>query len=257
MNIKLPKPIVFLDLETTGTNISQDRIIQIALLKINPDHSKETKEFLINPGIPIPKESTLIHGITNEMVASCPNFKEKAHEILRFIGNADIAGYNIQRFDFPLLVEELLRYDIDFDFSKKNIIDIQTIYHKMEARTLAAAYRFYCHKELTQAHSAMADTQATYEVFLAQLEKYKEQLPDYNTLTRFACQQGYVDYAGRIIYNEANIPVFNFGKYKGKPVVEVFEKEPQYYDWIQKGDFPLHTKKVVTQLWVSSKMQKK
>ncbi len=251
---KFPKPIVFFDLETTGINITEDRIVQIAMVKHFPDYHTESLEYLINPEMPIPPESSVIHGITDDMVKDCPTFKQVAHKILRFIDHADLGGFNIQRFDLPLLAEEFLRCDIDFDFSKKNIIDVQTIYHKMETRNLSAAYRFYCNKDLENAHSALADVQATYEVFLSQLEKYNDILTSYNDVVEFSKYNNFVDFSGRIVLNENNVPVFNFGKYKGQPVSEVFKKEPQYYDWIQKSDFPLYTKKILTKIWLENKM---
>lgn len=248
MNLNLTKPLVVFDLETTGVNVATDRIVEIALLKILPSGEEINRVELINPTIPIPKEVAAIHGITDEMVADKPTFKEMAKDIANFIDNADLAGYNSLKFDVPLLVEEFLRADIDFDLEKRRLIDVQNIFHKMEPRTLSAAYKFYCDKELVNAHSAEADTKATFEIFKAQLDKYDTLKNDFDFLHKFSQYKKSADLMGRIVYNSQGKEVFNFGKHKGKPVEEVLEKEPSYYHWMMDGDFPLSTKRVLTKI---------
>jgi len=246
MKLDLKNPLVFFDLETTGINISQDRIVEIALLKVNPNGTEETKRYLVNPGMPIPPETTAIHGITNEMVADKPTFAVLAGELVNFMKGCDFAGYNSNKFDIPLLAEELLRADIDFDLKKRNLIDVQVIFHKMEQRTLSAAYQFYCNKELENAHSALADTSATYEVLKAQLDKYTNLKNDLTFLSEFSSHNSTADFAGRIVFNDQKQEVFNFGKYKGVLVEKVLETDPGYYGWMMQSDFPLYTKKVLT-----------
>jgi len=261
MKLNLTKPLAFFDIEATGANVASDRIVEISILKVNPDGSTEIKTQRINPQMPIPPEISKIHGLFNKDLEACPTFKETAGALLNFIGNSDLAGYNSNRFDVPILVEEFLRAEADFDLRNRRMIDVQNIFHFMEPRTLSAAYKFYCDKTLENAHSAEADTVATYEIFLAQLEKYKDvQLTDekgnlYNpvkndvtALSEFSTKTRNVDLAGRIVYNEKGLEVFAFGKHKDKCVSEIFEKEPSYYNWIMNGDFPLYTKKVVTQI---------
>jgi len=248
MKLKLTKPIAFFDLETTGLNIASDRIIEISIIKLMPNGDKEIKTKLINPTIPIAKEAEAIHGISNNDVKDKATFKEVANEINDFIKDCDLGGYNSNRFDIPLLAEEFLRAGIDFDVASRNLVDVQNIFHKMEKRTLEAAYQFYCNKELKDAHSAEADTTATYEILEAQLEKYDELENDMEYLATFSRQTKNVDLLGRLVYNAKNIPVFNFGKHKGKSVKEVYEKEPGYYSWMMNGDFPLYTKKVLTEI---------
>jgi DNA polymerase III subunit epsilon len=260
--LHLKKPIVFFDLETTGLDIGTARIVEISMFKVNVDQEKETLTLLINPGIPIPPETTAIHGISDEDVKDKPDFKACAKTILEFIGNADLSGYNILRYDLPLLAEEFLRYDILFDISNRSVIDVQNIFHKMEPRNLAAAYQFYCNKELVNAHTAEADTLATYEVLLAQIEKYKQteytfkgntSQPVQNNmeaLGTFSVQKKFADLAGHIVMDENDNPLFNFGKYKGQSVLKVFEREPQYYDWIMKSNFPQYTKKICQKLFL-------
>jgi len=245
MKLKLLQPIAFFDLETTGLNIATDRIVEISIVKILPNNDKETKTKLLNPTIPISEESTLIHGITNEDVKDKATFNEVAEELNDFIKDCDLGGYNSNRFDIPLLAEEFLRAGIDFDVANRNLVDVQNIFHKMEQRTLVAAYQFYCNKDLSNAHSALADTTATFEVLKAQLEKYTELKNDMAFLSDFSRQTRNVDLLGRIVYNKKDVEVFNFGKHKGKPVTEVFTKEPSYYSWMMNGDFPLYTKKVL------------
>lgn len=256
MKLQLKRPLCFIDLETTGVNVGADRIVEISILKRNPDNSEEVYTKRMNPCMPIPLESSLIHGIYDEDVAASPTFAELANEILLFIGEGDLAGYNSIKFDFPVLVEEFLRCNIDFDIRKKKMVDVQAIFHKMEQRTLAAAYKFYCQKELTNAHSAEADIKATAEVLDAQLEKYVDLKSDVDYLHEFT-KPKYVplDFAGRIVYNEKDIPVFNFGKHKGKAVEEVFKNEPGYYSWMMQGDFPLFTKKIITEIKQNMKAQ--
>lgn len=246
MPLQLVRPICFFDLETTGINISKDRIVEIAIHKIMPNGSEKTYTYRVNPTVPIPAEVTAVHGITNEMVANEPTFQELAHEIYGIIKDADLAGFNSNRFDIPLLAEEMLRAGVDFDMGNRNAIDVQNIFHKMEQRTLVAAYKFYCNKELTDAHSAAADTIATYEVFKGQLDRYPELGTDMKAIADFATYRKPVDFAGMLAFNENGEECFNFGKHKGKRIEDVFEQEPGYYSWIQNADFPLYTKKVLT-----------
>ena len=246
MNLNLQRPICFFDLETTGTNIAKDRIVEIAILKVYPNGNKESKSWLVNPEMPIPPESTTIHGISDEKVASEPSFKELSHEISQMIQGCDLAGFNSNRFDIPLLAEELLRAGLDFDMKHAVSVDVQTIFHKMEKRTLEAAYKFYCGKELTDAHSAVADTRATYEVLLSQFDRYPELENDVKSLAAFSTHSEFVDFAGFIRKDEGGEPIFSFGKHKGKRVTEVLELEPGYFGWILNADFPLYTKKVLT-----------
>lgn len=248
MNLKLHKPLAFFDLETTGVTVGADRIVEISILKLLPDGSKQTFTRRVNPEIPIPEAASKVHGIYNADVANEPNFRQLAPEIVAFIGNADLAGYNSNKFDVPMLVDEFLRVDIQFEMKGRKLVDVQNIFHKMEQRTLAAAYKFYCNKEIVNAHSAEADILATYEVLMAQLEKYDSLSKEVEGLHQFSSLTQNVDLAGRIVFNEKKEEVFNFGKHKGKTVKEIFEKEPSYYDWMLKGDFPLETKQVLTAL---------
>jgi DNA polymerase III subunit epsilon len=261
MLLQLKNPVVVLDLETTGMNIVTDRIVEIALLKINIDGSEEEKLMLINPEIPIPPEVSQIHGITDEDVEDKPTFKEVAKNLAKFMEGCDLCGFNSNRFDIPLLAEEFLRADVDIDLKKHKFIDVQAIFHKMEKRTLAAAYKFYCNKELVDAHSAMADTKATYEVLKAQLDMYNgvvfddgkgvKTIPivnDVEKLSEFSSYDQSVDFVGRIVYDEKGIEVFNFGKNKGVPVEKVLREQPGYYGWMMDSEFPLYTKKVLTRL---------
>ena len=246
MKLNLKNPIVFFDLETTGTDIVHDRIVEISYHKVYPNGREEGKTLRINPQMPIPPASTAVHGITDEDVKDCPTFKEVAREIARDIEGCDLAGYNSNRFDVPMLAEELLRADVDLDLKRRKFVDVQVIFHKMEQRTLAAAYKFYCHKELTDAHTAEADTMATYEVLQAQLDRYPELQNDVDFLAKFTTQSNNADFAGRIVYNERGVEVFNVGKYKGKKVTDVFNTDIGYYGWMMSNDFALHTKKVLT-----------
>ncbi len=248
MELNLKNPLVFFDLETTGINIVTDRIVEISYLKIYPNGKEESKTRRINPEMPIPPESTAIHGITDEDVKDCPTFKSIAKSLAAQIEGCDLAGYNSNRFDIPLLAEEFLRADVDIDFSKRKFVDVQTIFHKMEQRTLSAALKFYCNKDLEDAHSAEADTKATYEILKAQLDKYENLKNDITFLSEFSCFTNNVDFAGRVVYNEARKEIINFGKYKGRIVEEVLKEDPGYYGWIMQGDFPLHTKKIFTNI---------
>lgn len=249
MELKLQKPIVFFDLETTGVNAIHDRIVEISYIKVFPDGNEESKTLRINPERHIPEQSSAIHGIYDEDVKDCPTFKQVARDIAAIFVNSDIAGFNSNYFDVPMLVEEMLRAGIDFDITKCRLIDVQNIYHKLEQRTLSAAYKFYCGKNLEDAHSAQADTRATYEVLKAQLDKYPDKLNnDVQFLSSFSKMNDSVDFAGRIIYNDKHIPVFNFGKYKGQSVEDVLARDPGYYGWMMQGDFPQNTKQVLTKL---------
>lgn len=246
MELKLTRPICFFDLETTGTNISKDRIVEISILKVFENNNKESYTWKVNPGIPIPKETTAIHGISDEDVANEPKFDELAPKINQMIKGCDLAGYNSNRFDIPLLAEEMLRVGIDFDLKKVNAVDVQTIFHKKEKRTLEAAYKFYCDKDLTDAHSAEADTNATYEVLKSQLDRYPDLENDTKWLSTYSAHKKFADLAGFIVLNKKDEEVFGFGKHRGKKVEDVLEKEPGYFGWIQNSDFPLYTKKVLT-----------
>lgn len=248
MQLNLRNPLVFFDLETTGTNPVTDRIVEICYLKVNPNGTEESKTLLVNPGMPIPAQATAIHGISDADVVNCPTFKEVAKVLARDIEGCDLAGYNSNRFDIPLLAEEFLRADVDIDLSKRKFVDVQTIFHKMEQRTLSAAYKFYCDQDLQDAHSAEADTKATYEVLKSQLDRYPNLQNDVIFLSEFSAHNKNVDFAGRFIYDDKGIEVFNFGKYRGKPVTEVLRTDPGYYGWMMNGDFSLHTKKVLTNI---------
>ena len=248
MKLSLTRPICFFDLETTGTNVAKDRIVEISVLKVYPNGNKESKTWLVNPEMPIPKESSEIHGITDEKVANEPTFKELSKEIHTLIKDSDLAGFNSDRFDIPLLAEEMLRAEIDFDMKNRLSVDVQTIFHKMEKRTLAAAYKFYCKKELDNAHSAEADTLATYEVLESQLDRYSELEGNVKFLSEFTTRKQCADFAGFIIFDEDGDEAFSFGKHKGKKVEIVLEEEPGYSGWILNADFPLYTKKVLTSI---------
>lgn len=248
MELKLDKPIIFFDLETTGTNITDDRIVELSYIKVYPDGREESKTLRINPGRPIPAEATAVHHISDADVADKPLFEQVAKELAAVFTGVDIAGFNSNRFDVPLLMEEFLRVGVNIDMSKCRFVDVQTIFHKMEQRTLSAAYLFYCGKELDGAHSADADTRATYEVLKAQLDRYSSLQNDIEFLAKFSTQSRNVDFAGRIVYNDKNVEVFNFGKYKGMPVAEVLARDSGYYSWIMQGDFPLNTKNVITRI---------
>jgi len=252
MNLNLNRPICFFDLETTGVNISKDRIVEISILKVYPDGKEERYTRLVNPTIPIPKEATEVHGISNADVADKPTFKEIAKDINNMIKDSDLGGFNSNRFDIPLLAEEMLRADVDFDMKNRVAIDVQTIFHKMEQRTLSAAYKFYCDKNLDDAHSAEADTVATYEVLKAQLDRYDVLENDTKFLSDFSSHKKFADFAGFINYNKDGEECFTFGKHKGKRVVDILEQEPGYFGWLLNADFPLYTKKVLTAIKLRS-----
>ena len=246
MELKLNKPICFFDLETTGIDVAKDRIVEIAVFKVYPNGNKESKTWLVNPTIPIPPQSTAIHGISNEKVANEPTFVELASQVYNMIKDSDLAGYNSDRFDIPLLAEELLRAGVDFDMKNRVSVDVQTIFHKKEERTLSAALKFYCNQSLENAHTAEADTMATYEILKAQLDRYDDLPNDMKTLSEFTSRKKAVDFAGFIALNDKGQEIFTFGKNKNQLVEDVLEKEPGYYGWIQGADFPLYTKKVLT-----------
>ncbi|MBQ0768039.1 MAG: 3'-5' exonuclease [Bizionia sp.] len=246
MELNLKKPICFFDLETTGVNISKDRVVEISILKVFPNGNKESKTWLVNPEMPIPAETTAIHGITNEKVANEPTFKALSKDINAMIKDCDLAGFNSNRFDIPLLAEEMLRAEMDFDMKNRVAIDVQTIFHKMEKRTLSAAYQFYCNESLENAHSAEADTNATYEVLKAQIERYDDIENDTKFLAEFSAHKKFADFAGFITFNKEGVECFSFGKHKGKLVLDVLDKEPGYFGWLLNADFPLYTKKVLT-----------
>jgi len=247
MSLQLKRPLVFIDLETTGMNLSTDRIVEIAIIKVFPDGTKTIKQKLLNPQMPIPKNSSDIHGITDDKVKDAPTFKQVANELKQFIDDADFSGYNSNRFDIPLLMEEFLRAGLEIDMTNRRLVDVQHIFHMMEKRTLGAAYKFYCEKELEDAHSAEADASATWEILQAQITRYQHLGNTLDTILQFTGEEKIVDFARRFVMDNG-IEVFNFGKHKGRPVSEVLKAEPQYYDWMMKGDFPLHTKQKLTEI---------
>ncbi|TFH35391.1 MAG: 3'-5' exonuclease [Bacteroidia bacterium] len=248
MELNLRRPIAFFDLETTGLNIATDRIVEISIIKIDTAGKETWYTRRINPEMAIPEQSSAIHGITDADVKDCHTFRESAKEVAAFIEGCDLAGYNAIKFDIPVLAEEFLRADVDFDIRKRKYVDVQIIFHKKEQRTLAAAYKFYCDRSLVDAHSSRADTQATYEILKAQLDHYSDLQNDIEKLAAYSQQNRIVDLAGRIILNNEDEEVFNFGKHKGKSVSEVLKQEPGYYNWMMNGDFPLYTKKILTEI---------
>lgn len=269
MKLNLKRPLAFFDLEATGVNVASDRIVEISVLKAMPDGTEEVKTLKINPTIPIPLETSLIHGIYDEDIKDAPTFKDVAQEIADFIGDGDLAGYNSNKFDIPMLMEEFLRAGANFDIENRCFVDVQNIFHQMEQRTLKAAYKFYCNKEIENAHSAEADIRATYEVLLSQIEKYEgvnyedkkgvvsqPVVNDVEALHTFTNLNKPVDFAGRMVYNEDDVACFNFGKHKGKPVMQVFDEEPSYYGWMMNGDFPLYTKSCLEKLWQTHRQQR-
>lgn len=262
MKLNLVRPLAFFDLETTGVNIASDRVVEVSILKVLPDQTEEVRTLRINPERPIPAESSFFHGIRDDDVRDAPTFRDVAADLADFIGDADLAGYNSNKFDIPMLMEEFLRAGVDFSLENRNFVDVQNIFHQMEQRTLKAAYRFYCNQELENAHSAEADVRATYEVLRAQLSRYEgvewenkmgeRSVPvvnDVPALHAFTNLTQPVDFAGRLVFNEAGVEVFNFGKHKGLPVEDVFAREPSYYAWMMNGDFPLYTKKCLEKIW--------
>lgn len=255
MELSLKRPLVVFDLETTGTNVTQDRIVEISYIKVWPDGKEKSKSTRINPGMHIPEETTKIHGITDDDVKDCPLFKDVAQDLAHEFENCDFAGFNSNHFDVPLLVEEMLRAGVEFDIGKDKLVDVQNIFHKMEQRTLIAAYKFYCGKDLVDAHTSLADATATYEVLKAQLDRYPETLKNsVDFLSEFSRVGRNVDLAGRMVYNEQGEVVFNFGKHKGRSVREVLHRDPGYYGWIQQGDFPRDTKNILTRIKLSEVM---
>ena len=246
--LNLTRSIAFIDLETTGVSLSSDRIVEIAIIKILPDGSRQVKRKLINPEMPIPKETSDIHGITDDMVKDAPTFKQTGNEIKMFIENCDLGGYNSNRFDIPILMEEFLRAGMDVDLSTRKMVDVQHIFYTMEPRTLTAAYKFFCQKELVNAHSAEADVDATIEVLMAQLDRYTNLGNSVESILGVIGEDKIVDYARRFGFNDKGVEIFNFGKHKGRPVRDVLKSEPQYYDWMMRGDFPLHTKQKLTEI---------
>ena len=255
MPLSLERPICFIDLETTGINVSTDRIVEIAIVKIGLDGTKQVKRRLVNPEMPIPKASSDIHGITDEMVKEAPSFKIMANEIKQFIEGSDIGGYNSNRFDVPMLNEEFLRAGISADMESRKLLDVQKVFHMMEQRTLSAAYQFYCHKTLEDAHTAEADATATWEILEAQIDRYPQIGNTVASIVKFTGEDEMIDFARRLVYDNG-VAVFNFGKHKGKSVIEVLKGEPQYYDWMMKGDFPLHTKQKLTEILNQSILNK-
>jgi DNA polymerase III subunit epsilon len=266
MELNLKRPLAFFDLETTGLNVAKDRIIEISILKVNQNGTTDSKTWILNPEYAITAEATIVHGYSNEDLLDKPTFKSVAKDISRFLDHCDLAGFNALKFDIPLLVEEFIRADVDFDIKNRSMIDVQNIFMRMEQRTLKAAYRFYCNKDLTDAHSAEADTQATYEVLKAQIEKYENteytELDDQTSfpvknnvlaLHEFSSHHRNADLMGQLIYNEDGKETFNFGKYKGNTVEEIFKKDPSYYAWIMNADFPQYTKKLVTKIKLGMK----
>lgn len=248
MDLVLNNPIIFFDLETTGINVAVDRIVELSFLKVDVNGNETSKTIRVNPGVPIPPKTTEIHGISDEDVKDAPQFSEIARSIAKDFEGCDLAGYNSTKFDIPLLAEEFLRADVDIDLKKRKFIDVQIIFMKKEQRTLTAAYKFYCDKSLENAHSSEADTRATYEVLKSQLDYYDGLENNVSSLAEFSSHNKNADFAGRIIFDENDVEVFNFGKYKGKPVEEVLSQDPGYYGWMMKGDFPLYTKKVMTSI---------
>lgn len=257
MRIELHKPIVFFDLETTGVNVATDRIVEISIIKVFPNGTEERKTYRINPEMPIPPQSTAVHGISDADVADCPKFKQIAKELVDIFIDADIAGYNSNKFDVPLLAEEFIRAEVNFDLKKRNFVDVMSIFMKKEPRNLSAAYKFYCNADLENAHSANADTEATYEVFKAQLERYSDIGNSIQEISKFSTYNSNADFMGRFIYDADNNVVVNFGKYKGQLLSDVFKKDSAYYDWMMKGDFALYTKKVLADEYMKFKMGSK
>lgn len=253
--LALKKPLAFIDLEATGMNLGSDRIVEIAIIRLLPDNTRQVKRKLINPEIPIPQAVTDIHGLTNEILKDAPVFKQVANEIKQFLDNCDLGGYNSNRFDIPLLMEEFLRAGIDLDMKGRRLLDVQRIYHMMEQRTLTAAYKFYCEKDLEGAHGAEADVVATCEVLEAQLKKYDHLGNTIDSILKFTGEEMIIDFARRFIMDNG-VEVFNFGKYKGRVVAEVLKSEPQYYDWMMKGDFTLHTKQKLTEIFNRAMLKK-
>ena len=254
--LQLKKPLAFIDIEATGSNVATDRIVEIAIIKTFADGNRTVKRKIINPQMPIPQAITDIHGITNEMVKDAPAFKQVAQEIRQSLDGCDLACYNAYRLDIPLLVEEFLRAEVDFDMKNRKVIDVQKIFHQMEQRTLSAAYKFYCQKNLDGAHGAEVDAAATAEILHAQLERYPQLGNNIDSILKVVGDDSIIDFARRFIYDDKGVEVFNFGKHKGRPVTEVLKAEPQYYDWMMKGEFPMNTKQKLTEIYTKNMLKK-
>jgi DNA polymerase III subunit epsilon len=254
--LQLKKPLAFIDIEATGSNVSADRIVEIAIVKVLPDGNRTVKRKIINPQIPIPASISEIHGITDEMVKDAPTFKLAAHEIRQFLDGCDLSCYNAYRLDIPMLMEEFIRADVEFDMKGRKVVDVQKIFHQMEQRTLSAAYKFYCNKSLEGAHGAEVDAVATAEILNAQLEKYPQLGTNIDSIIKAIGEEPIIDFARRFIFNDKGVEVFNFGKHKGRPVADVLKAEPQYYDWMMKGEFPMNTKQKLTEMYTRIMLKK-
>ncbi|RYY41327.1 MAG: 3'-5' exonuclease [Chitinophagaceae bacterium] len=254
--LQLKKPLAVIDIEATGNNVATDRIVEVAIIKLMPDGARTVKRKLLNPGIEIPANITDIHGITNEMVKDAPAFKQVAQELKQYLDGCDLACYNAYRLDVPLLVEEFIRADVDFDMKSRKVVDVQKIYHQMEPRNLAAAYKFYCEKTLEGAHGAEVDASATAEILFAQVERYPQLGTSLDTVIKGVGEDQIVDFARRFVFNEKGVETFNFGKHKGRTVADVLKAEPQYYDWMMKGEFPMNTKQKLTELYTRIMLKK-
>jgi DNA polymerase III subunit epsilon len=254
--LQLKKPLAFIDIEATGSNVSADRIVEIAIVKVLPDGNRTVKRKIINPLLPIPASISEIHGITDEMVKDAPTFKQAAHEIRQFLDGCDLSCYNAYRLDIPMLMEEFIRADVEFDMKGRKVIDVQKIFHQMEQRTLSAAYKFYCNKSLEGAHSAEVDAVATAEILNAQLEKYPQLGTNLESIIKAIGEEPIIDFARRFTFNDKGVEVFNFGKHKGRPVADVLKAEPQYYDWMMKGEFPMNTKQKLTEMYTRIMLKK-
>jgi len=254
--LQLKKPLAFIDIEATGSNVSADRIVEIAIVKVLPDGNRTVKRKIINPQIPIPASISEIHGLTDKMVKDAPTFKQAAHEIRQFLDGCDLSCYNAYRLDIPMLMEEFIRADVEFDMKGRKVIDVQKIFHQMEQRTLSAAYKFYCNKSLEGAHGAEVDAIATAEILNAQLEKYPQLGTNIDSIIKAIGEEPIIDFARRFIFNDKGVEVFNFGKHKGRPVADVLKAEPQYYDWMMKGEFPMNTKQKLTEMYTRIMLKK-
>lgn len=254
--LQLKKPLAFIDIEATGTNVSTDRIVEIAIVKTMPDGNRSVKRKIVNPQMPIPQVCIDMHGITNEMVKEAPIFKQVAQEIRQFLDGCDLACYNAYRLDIPLLMEEFLRAEVDFEMKHRKLVDVQKIFHQMEQRTLSAAYKFYCNKTLDNAHSAEVDATATAEILYAQLDRYPQLGNTVDSVLKAIGEDSIIDFARRFVYDDKGIEIFNFGKHKGRKVVDVLKSEPQYYDWMMKGEFPMNTKQKLTEIYTKNMLKK-
>ena len=254
--LQLKKPLAFIDIEATGSNVATDRIVEIAIVKTLPDGNRSVKRKIINPQIPIPKQISEIHGLTDEMVKDAPPFKQVAHEIRQSLDGCDLACYNAYRLDIPMLIEEFLRAEVEFDMKNRKVIDVQKIFHQMEQRTLSAAYKFYCQKSLEGAHGAEVDAAATAEILYAQIERYPQLGNNVDSILKVVGEDSIIDFARRFVYDDNGVEVFNFGKHKGRPVTDVLKAEPQYYDWMMKGEFPMNTKQKLTEIYTKNMLKK-